>query len=186
MEKNSDNKIKNDKKQNSNALEYHNNNIIKESDVKEEYDRVNNDNITGTPYDDVFRTMLNDCSRFILPLLNEVFGENYDGTETIVFANDYHFQNKQDGAADKIITDASFKVIKGETEKKYHLECQSTIDNSMVLRFFEYDSQIALDDATIEKIVGDDGGKKSDGVLTVTFHIQRYYIFGQIKILVML
>ena len=39
----------------------------------------------------------------------------------------------------------------------------------MVLRFFEYDSQIALDDATIEKIVGDDGGKKSDGVLTVTF-----------------
>ena len=33
MEKNSDNKIKNDKKQNSNALEYHNNNIIKESDV---------------------------------------------------------------------------------------------------------------------------------------------------------
>ena len=41
MEKNSDNKIKNDKKQNSNALEYHNNNIIKESDVKEEYDRVN-------------------------------------------------------------------------------------------------------------------------------------------------
>lgn len=169
MEKNSDNKIKNDKKQNSNALEYHNNNIIKESDVKEEYDRVNNDNITGTPYDDVFRTMLNDCSRFILPLLNEVFGENYDGTETIVFANDYHFQNKQDGAEDKIITDASFKVIKGETEKKYHLECQSTIDNSMVLRFFEYDSQIALDDATIEKIVGDDGGKKSDGLLTVTF-----------------
>ena len=71
-------------------------------------------------------------------------------------------------------------------EKKYHLECQSTIDNSMVLRFFEYDSQIALDDATIEKIVGDDGGKKSDGVLTVTFPIQRYYIFGQIKILVML
>ncbi len=169
MEKNSDNKIKNDKKQNSNALEYHNNNIIKESDIKKDYDRVSNENITGTPYDDVFRTMLNDCSRFILPLLNEVFGENYDGTETIVFANDYHFQNKQDGAEDKIITDASFKVIKGETEKKYHLECQSTIDNSMVLRFFEYDSQIALDDATIEKIVGDDGGKKSDGLLTVTF-----------------
>lgn len=35
--------------------------------------------------------------------------------------------------------------------------------------FLEYDSQVALDDATIEKIVGDDGGKKSDGVLTVTF-----------------
>ena len=169
MEKKSENKIKNDNKQSNNALEHHNNIIIKESDIKNDYDGVNSENITSTPHDDVFRTMLNDCSRFILPLLNEVFGENYDGTETIVFANDYHFQNKQDGAEDKIITDASFKVIKGDIEKKYHLECQSTIDNSMVLRFFEYDSQIALDDATIEKIVGDDGGKKSDGVLTVTF-----------------
>ena len=169
MEKKSENKIKNDNKQSNNALEHHNNIIIKESDIKNDYDGVNSENITSTPYDDVFRTMLNDCSRFILPLLNEVFGENYDGTETIVFANDYHYQNKQNGAEDKIITDASFKVIKGDTEKKYHLECQSTIDNSMVLRFFEYDSQIALDDATIEKIVGDDGGKKSDGVLTVTF-----------------
>lgn len=169
MEKNGENKIKKDKKQNSNAMEYHNDNSIKASDIISNDDRVNGKNITSTPYDDVFRTMLNDCSRFILPLLNEVFGENYDGTETIVFANDYHFQNKQDGAEDKIITDVSFKVIKGDTEKKYHFECQSTIDNSMVLRFFEYDSQIALDDATIEKIVGDDGGKKSDGVLTVTF-----------------
>lgn len=169
MEKNGENKIKKDKKQNSNAMEYHNDNSIKASDIISNDDRVNGKNITSTPYDDVFRTMLNDCSRFILPLLNEVFGENYDGTETIVFANDYHFQNKQDRAEDKIITDASFKVIKGDTEKKYHFECQSTIDNSMVLRFFEYDSQIALDDATIEKIVGDDGGKKSDGVLTVTF-----------------
>lgn len=126
-------------------------------------------NISSTPYDDVFRTVLNDCSRFVLPLLNEVFGESYDGTEKIIFASDYHFQNKQDGSEDKIITDSSFKVIKGNTEKKYHLECQSTIDNSMVLRFFEYDSQIALDDATIEKIVGQDGHKMSDGVLTLTF-----------------
>ena len=55
----------------------------------------------------------------------------------------------------------------------------------MVLRFFEYDSQIALDDATIEKIVGDDGGKKSDGVLTVTFP-HSAYIFVQTKILAML
>ena len=106
--------------------------------------------INSTPYDDVFRTMLNDCARFILPILNEVFGEDYDGTEEIIFANDYHFKNMQDGEEEKIITDSSFRVIKGGKEKKYHLECQSTIDNSMVLRFFEYDSQIALDDAVLE------------------------------------
>lgn len=74
----------------------------------------------------------------------------------------------QDGNEDKIITDSSFKVIKGKVEKKYHLECQSTVDNSMVLRFFEYDSQIALDDAVIEDII-ENGDKKSGGVLTLTF-----------------
>lgn len=39
-----------------------------------------NSNTSSTPYDDVFRTMINDCTRFVLPLLNEVFGENYDGS----------------------------------------------------------------------------------------------------------
>ena len=34
---------------------------------------------SSTPYDDVFRTLLNDCSRLILPVLNEIFGENYTG-----------------------------------------------------------------------------------------------------------
>ena len=56
MEKNSDNKIKNDKKQSGNAIEHHNDDIARESDIKKDYDRVSNENITGTPYDDVFRT----------------------------------------------------------------------------------------------------------------------------------
>ena len=108
-----------------------------------------NTNISSTPYDDVFRTLINDCTWFVLPLLNEVFDEHYDGTEKIITANDYHFQNMQDGRDEKLITDSSFRVLKGMTEKKYHLECQSTIDNSMVLRFFEYDSQIALENAEV-------------------------------------
>jgi hypothetical protein len=33
--------------------------------------------ITSTPYDDVFRTLLNDCSSLIIPLINEVFSEHY-------------------------------------------------------------------------------------------------------------
>lgn len=39
--------------------------------------------ITNTPYDDVFRTLLNDCSSLIIPLINEVFGEQYSGSEKI-------------------------------------------------------------------------------------------------------
>ncbi len=33
----------------------------------------------NTPYDDVFRTLLNDCTELIIPVVNEIFGENYTG-----------------------------------------------------------------------------------------------------------
>ena len=33
--------------------------------------------LSNTPYDDVFRTLLNDCSSLIIPVINEIFWENY-------------------------------------------------------------------------------------------------------------
>ena len=102
----------------------------------------------GNTYDDVFRTMLNDCTELIIPVINEVFGEHYKGTEKIEFFANEHFLNAQDGELEKRITDTSFRIL-GEEIKKYHLECQSTKDDSMLVRFFEYDTQIALDQGEI-------------------------------------
>lgn len=104
---------------------------------------------TNTPYDDVFRTLLNDCRNLIIPVINEVFGENYVGNEQILFSPNEHFLNREDGQETERITDTSFKIIGAET-KKYHWECQSSPDNSMLVRFFEYDTQIALDEGEIK------------------------------------
>ena len=112
---------------------------------------------TSTPYDDVYRTMLNNCSSLILPVINEMFGEHYTGKEQIVFGINEHFLNQEDGEEEKCVTDTAFTVI-GKTRKKYHVECQSTSDSSMLIRMFEYESQIALDD-----------GKVKGNTLTVTF-----------------
>ena len=112
--------------------------------------------ITSTPYDDVFRTLLNDCSGLIIPVINEVFGETYSGEEEIVFSVNEHFLNQQGGNEEERVTDTSFKIL-GEETKKYHLECQSSTDHSMLVRMFEYDTQIALD-----------RGEIKDSVLTVT------------------
>ena len=109
---------------------------------------MGNIRITNTPYDDVFRTLLNDCSTLIIPVINEVFGEHYSGQEKIVFSPNEHFMNQQGGNEEERVTDTSFK-IEGKETKKYHLECQSSTDNSMLIRFFEYDTQIALDEGTI-------------------------------------
>ena len=114
-------------------------------------------NITSTPYDDVFRTLLNDCSYLIIPVINEVFGEHYTGKEKIEFYPNEHFINQQGGSENERITDSNFRII-GDEVKKYHLECQSSADDSMLVRIFEYDAQIALDEGEIK-----------ENVLTVTF-----------------
>ena len=103
---------------------------------------------SNTPYDDVFRTLLNDCSQLIIPIINEVFGEHFSGDEKIVFSPNEHFINMQDGEEAKRVTDAHFAIY-GYIVKMYHFECQSTPDNSMLVRFFEYDSQIALDGSNL-------------------------------------
>lgn len=112
---------------------------------------------TSTPYDDVFRTLLNDCSSLIIPMINEMFGEHYTGQEKIIFSPNEHFLNQQDGSEQERITDTCFQ-IQGKIRRKYHLECQCGTDNSMLVRFFEYDTQIALDE-----------GELANHVLTVTF-----------------
>lgn len=103
----------------------------------------------NTPYDDVFRTMLNDCPKLIIPVINEIFREHYSGHEEICFLPNEHFLNRQGGKEEERITDSSF-VIRAAEPKNYHMECQSTPDNSMLVRIFEYDAQIALDNGKIE------------------------------------
>ena len=99
---------------------------------------------TPTPYDDVFKTLLNDCTELVIPLINEIFGEKYTGNEHVYFLRNEHFMNRQDADTKEKITDSCL-TIQGILDKKYHIECQSTPDGSMIVRMFEYDSQIALD-----------------------------------------
>lgn len=101
-------------------------------------------------YDGVWRTAVNDCKQLLLPYINEAFHEHYDGTETIIFHPNEHFLNQQDNPDVRRITDTYFSVI-GKKKKKYHLECESSkYSERILIRLFEYDAQIALDDATIE------------------------------------
>lgn len=109
-------------------------------------------------YDSAFRTVLNDCSKLIIPIINLSFGEHYTGEEKIEFQPNEHFLTQQDAPVEKRITDTNFAVIKGTERKMYHWECQSTPDSRMLIRLFEYDAQIALDK-----------GEVSREILTVTF-----------------
>lgn len=109
-------------------------------------------------YDGVFRTILNDCRKLIIPVINEIFGETYTGKEEIQFFPNEHFLDQQDEADRERITDTNFKIVGRET-KKYHIECESSYpDGKITVRLFEYDAQIALDE-----------GEVTEETLTVTF-----------------
>ena len=99
--------------------------------------------ITSTPYDDVFKTLLNDCTQLIIPVINEIFGENYRGDERITDSRNEYYIYITDTTTKEKITDSCF-TIHGTVDKNYHIECQSTTDGSMVVRMFEYDAQVAL------------------------------------------
>ena len=109
-------------------------------------------------YDGAFRTILNDCRKMIIPVINEIFGETYTGEEEIRFFPNEHFLDQQDEADKERITDTNFTVF-GKIPKKYHVECESSLpDGKITIRLFEYDAQIALDE-----------GEVTEETLTVTF-----------------
>lgn len=109
-------------------------------------------------YDGAFRTILNDCRKLIIPVINEIFGESYTGEEEIQFFPNEHFIDQQDEADRERITDTNFTVF-GKVQKKYHIECESSYpDGRIAIRLFEYDAQIALDE-----------GEVREETLTVTF-----------------
>lgn len=109
-------------------------------------------------YDGAFRTILNDCRKLVIPVINEIFGESYTGEEEIQFFPNEHFIDRQDEADRERITDTNFTVF-GKVQKKYHIECESSYpDGRITIRLFEYDAQIALDE-----------GEVRSETLTVTF-----------------
>ena len=109
-------------------------------------------------YDGAFRTILNDCRKLVIPVINEIFDESFTGEEEIQFYPNEHFIDQQNGADKERITDTNFTII-GKTQKKYHLECESSLpDGKITVRIFEYDAQIALDE-----------GEVTEETLTVTF-----------------
>ena len=103
--------------------------------------------LSATPYDDVYRTLVTDCPGLIIPLVNEIFGKTHRDEEEIKILNNEIFLNRQDGNQLERVTDSTFLI----ENIRYHIECQSTTDCTILLRIFEYDSQLALRDSTVEK-----------------------------------
>ena len=113
---------------------------------------------SNTPYDDVCRTLTVECDDLVIPLINEIFGEEYSLQDKVIRRANEHFLEQQGGAEEKRVTDTLLEIVSKTTkqEKKYHIECESSSsDGTILIRIFEYAAQIALDDGAVtgEKLI---------------------------------
>ena len=100
--------------------------------------KKNSEKTSGTIFDDVFRTIAQKFPFLFILLINKVFGTNYSKSTKCLELRNEHYT--KDG---KIITDSLFCI----QNIFYHFECQSKKDGTMILRMFEYDSAIAIENA---------------------------------------
>ena len=124
----------------------------------QEHKKLNNAGNTATPYDDVYRTLLNDCTSLIITVVNEVFQKQYNENEKVTVLNNEFYITGKDGTQKERITDSNFVI--GNT--CYHFECQSTSDGTIMIRVFEYGSRIAIRDSVL-----------SENMLTVRFPVLK-------------
>lgn len=54
--------------------------------------------MSSTPYDDVFLTLLTDCTELMIPVVNEIFHTDYTGNEKIRLLQNEHFIQMPDGS----------------------------------------------------------------------------------------
>ena len=102
-------------------------------------------------YVGAFRTILSDCRKLVIPVINEIFGESYTGEEEIRFFPNEHFLDQQDGADQKRITDTNFMVF-GKVPKKYHIECESSLpDGKITIRLLNMTRRSRLTRARSQK-----------------------------------
>ena len=108
------------------------------------------ENSLNTAYDDAFRTMIEKCDDLVFPMLNYMFGEHYGNGDQIIRGSNEEFSQQDGGRLKKRITDSQLVILSGGERKRYHIECESsTKAEGVLVRIFEYGSQIALDDAIL-------------------------------------
>ena len=78
--------------------------------MMEETKKLNKVGNTATPYDDVYRTLLNDCTSLIIPVVNEVLQKQHGEEEEIIILNNEFYITEQDGWQKERITDSNFII----------------------------------------------------------------------------
>ena len=113
------------------------------------YDDTNTDELSPTPFDDIFKIEIEKMGQLLVPVIERMFhvkASLADKEEIERLANERYLMDEEQKKISKRFSDSCYKIAGGY----YHIECQSTEDGSILFRLAEYNVRIALDSATKE------------------------------------
>ena len=119
--------------------------------IQNDHTRKYREKTTATPYDDVFRSLVEKCRKATILLINEMFRESgyleeeYSGDEEVTLLANESYGRLETTDAEKRITDSRIRIFGKNGPRDFHLECQSTADQEILIRIFEYDMRMARD-----------------------------------------
>ena len=108
--------------------------------------------------DSALAAMVVRLERYIVPLINELFGESFPDNAKIRILNRKHIRSRMEGSFRRGNTDVIIEVaeaFRDEALRLYHFTCEPWFDNSAVVRCAEHGYVIAEENAkmTPEEII---------------------------------
>ena len=93
-------------------------------------------------WDQIIKKLAYNCPRFLLPLIDEVYGKKYPvDTPIVALSTEYSVERADTKEISTIKADLTFSVDEHDI---YHFECEITYEGLMAIRMFEYDVHAAL------------------------------------------
>ena len=100
-------------------------------------------------YDLALASMVTKLDGYIVPLINEAFGEKFTDRAKVVLRNNKHVIQHTDGSLARRDSDAVIELSEQMVQKLYLIECEAWYDKTIVMRIAEYDSSVAVETARV-------------------------------------
>ena len=104
-------------------------------------------------YDSSLAALVKRLDRFVVPLINELFGEHFPDDTRVVIRSGKHILPQWDGALQRRDSDAFVELYDahGKMLGRYHFECEVRYRNTVIIRVAEYGSAISIENAQLTK-----------------------------------